>query len=57
MKDAAKFLGVSESKLQRLVAGGHIRYVVDPGGVRMYPTSELKKYVEKQMEQQWGQVA
>lgn len=57
LRDAARFLGVSERKLQRLVAGRHVRYVTDPGGVRMYPTSELRKYQQKLEAEQWGEQA
>jgi hypothetical protein len=51
---AAAFLGVSPRKLQRLVADKKIRYVTDPGGVRMYPTAELRKFLDDQIREQWG---
>jgi excisionase family DNA binding protein len=55
LRDAAKHLGVSDRKFQRLVRAGDIRYVTDPGGVRMYPTSELRGFLDRQIQEQWGQ--
>ncbi len=55
--DAAKFLGISPRKLQRLNNGGQIRHVTDPGGVRMYPTEELRRYLKRLQQEQWGEVA
>jgi predicted site-specific integrase-resolvase len=52
-QNASRFLDVSPRQFQRLVAAGKIRYVTDPGGQRMYPTEELKKYVADQMSVQW----
>lgn len=55
LRDAAKFLGVSPRKFQRIVSAGMVRYVTDPGGVRMYPTAQLRKYQEKLESEQWGE--
>ncbi len=53
LSDAARHIGVSPRKLQRLVAKKLIRFVTDPGGVRMYPTVELQKYLDSQIAEQW----
>lgn len=49
LRAAARYLGVGTRKLQMLVSSGRVKYVTDPGGIRMYPTVWLDEFVEAQM--------